>query len=231
MNKLRLATILGIFAIQNFSTRGVLHSQETPGAAHEHLTGVSCVEVPAGQKRPEFGCFAIASEKALQFPQSQIYWHVMTFPNRAAAEAAKSATGIVVQEDGRVWLSEFGPRNHVVRGGQSIAVVGPLELPPAKAYTVDLFFAVMRPGDSSRVHIHPGPEAWYVIAGEQCLETPAGTTRAKTGETMFVPPNVPMELSITGTELRKSLALVIHDSIQPWGVASQWHPTGVCRRM
>ena len=230
MNTLRLATILGILAIQNFSISGVLNSQETPSAGHEHLTGVQCIEVPAGQKRPEFGCFAIASTKALQFPQSQVYWHLITFPNRAAAEAEKSSTGIVVEEDGRVWLSEFGPRNRSAKGGQPVAVVGPLELLPATAYTVDLFYAVMQPGDRSRVHTHPGPEAWYMIAGEQCLETPAGAIRAKTGETMSVPPNVPMELSITGTEVRRSLALVIHDSGQPWGLASQWQPTGTCRR-
>ena len=34
----------------------------------------------------------------------------------------------------------------------------------------------MRPGDNSRVHTHPGPEGWFVLAGEQCLETPSGPT-------------------------------------------------------
>ena len=75
-----------------------------------------------------------------------------------------------------MWLSEFGPRNAAPRGGKAIAIVGPLQLPAAQSYAAVLSYAVMRPGDSSRVHTHPGPEGWYVLAGEQCLETPAGAT-------------------------------------------------------
>jgi hypothetical protein len=53
--------------------------------------------------------------------------------------------------------------------------------PPAKSYAAVLSYAVMRPGDSSRVHTHPGPEGWYVLTGEQCLETPAGANKARAG--------------------------------------------------
>ena len=184
----RVQAILGILAsllvAQTNFIVGELYSQEMAGTMHEHLTGVSCDDVTPGQARPEFGCFNIATEKGLQFPQPSVYWHIRTFANRDAAEAAKSATVIVVEEDGRVWLSEFGARDLLVKGGQPIAIVGPLQLPPAKSYTAVLSYAVMRPGDRSRVHTHPGPEGWYMIVGEQCLETPAGANRAKAGETM-----------------------------------------------
>jgi quercetin dioxygenase-like cupin family protein len=231
MNHLQATSFLGILlwpVALTFTTAGESRAQASAGATHEHLTGVSCDDVPAGQKRPEFGCFNIGTEAGLKFAAPQVYWHLRTFPNRAAADAHKSATGIVVEEDGRVWLSEFGARDLVVSGGHPIAVVGPLELPPAKSYTAVLSYAVMRPGDQSRVHTHPGPEGWYMLAGEQCLETPAGANRAKAGETLTVPPNVPMELNITGTILRKSLVLVIHDSAFPRGTPSQWKPTGAC---
>ena len=56
-----------------------------------------------------------------------------------------------------------------------------------------------------------------MIAGEQCLETPAGANRAGAGQTMTVPPNVPMELNVTGKTLRRAFALVIHDSTQAEG--------------
>jgi len=157
----------------------IANGQETAGATHEHLGGVACDDVPSGGKRPDFGCFNIATEKGLQFQQPQAYWQIRTFANRAAAEAAKSATGIVVEEDGRVWQSEFGSRDLIVKGGQPVATVGPLQLPPAKSYTAVLSYAVMRPGDQSRVHTHPGPEGWYMIVGEQCLETPRAPTGRK----------------------------------------------------
>ena len=232
MNRIRVATILGILAspLAVAIPLSIANGQETGEAMHEHLSGVSCDDVPPGEKRPDFGCFNVASEKGLKFAKQQVYWHVRTFENRAAADAAKSATGIVVEEDGRVWLSEFGSRDLVVKGGKAVAIIGPLQLPPAKSFTAVLSYAVMRPGDRSRVHTHPGPEGWYMIAGEQCLETPSGANRAKPGETMTVPPNVPMELSITGTEVRKSLVVVIHDSSQARGIASQWRPQGACRQ-
>jgi quercetin dioxygenase-like cupin family protein len=151
-----------------------------------------------------------------------------TFDSRKAAEAVRSATGIVVEEDGRVWLSEFGTRDATPRGGKVIAVVGPLQLPPAKSYSAVLSYAVMRPGDSSRVHTHPGPEGWFVLAGAQCLETPAGANRAGAGQSMTAPPNVPMELHVTGTALRRAFALVIHDSTQQRGAQSDWKPSGKC---
>jgi quercetin dioxygenase-like cupin family protein len=202
---------------------------QVPGTAgHDHLTGVACVDVLPGEKRPEFGCFNIGTVTGLHFSQASVYWHLIAFPNRKAAEAAKSATGIVVEEDGRVWLSEFGPRNPAPREGEAIAIVGPLQLPEATSYTAVLSYAVMRPGDSSRVHTHPGPEGWYVLAGEQCLETPAGASRARVGGTMTVRPNIPMELNVTGKTLRRAFALVIHDSAQERGIPSDWKPSGAC---
>jgi quercetin dioxygenase-like cupin family protein len=143
---------------------------QVPGTPrHDHLTEVACVDVPPGEKRPEFGCFNVGTVTGLHFSNPSVYWQLRAFPSRKAADAAKSASGIVVEEDGRAWLSEFGAQNNAPRGGESVAVVGPLQLPAAQSYAAVLSYAVMRPGDSSRVHTHPGPEAWYVLAGEQCL--------------------------------------------------------------
>jgi len=209
---------------------GHLWAQGPGAAGHDHLTEVACVDVPPGEKRPEFGCFNVGTVTGLHFSQTSVYWHLRAFPSRKAAEAARSATGIVVEEDGRVWLSEFGPQSPAPRGGEAIALVGPLQLPAAKSYAAVLSYAVMRPGDSSRVHTHPGPEGWYVLAGEQCLETPAGADRGRAGGTMTVRPNIPMELNVTGTTLRRAFALVIHDSTQPRGIPSDWKPSGACGR-
>ena len=207
-----------------------LQAQASGTASHDHLTEVACVDVPAGARRPEFGCFNVGVVTGLHFSQPSVYWHLRAFPNRTAAEAAKSKTGVVVEENGRVWLSEFGPRTAAPRQGEPIAVVGPLQLPAAKTYTAVLSYAVMRPGDNSRVHIHAGPEGWYVLEGEQCLETPAGARRARAGGTLTVGANIPMELNVTGKKLRRAFALVIHDSAQARGTPSDWKPSGTCAR-
>ena len=221
--------MLSLLALQLVLT-GTLRAQEPHTTGHESLTEVACVDVPPGEKRPEFGCFNVGTAKGIHFSNDSVYWHLRAFPSRQAADAARSATGIVVEEGGRVWLSEFGSRNSPPRAGEAVAVVGPLQLPEATTYDVVLSYAVMRPGDNSRVHTHPGPEGWYVLAGEQCLETPAGVSRVGGGETMTVEPNVPMELTVTGTKLRRAFALVIHDSAQQRGIPSDWKPSGACGR-
>lgn len=221
------ALVLFLIAFQIVPV-GRLRAQVPAAAGHEHLTEVACVDVPPGEKRPEFGCFNVGVATGLHFSQASVYWHLRAFPTRKAAETAKSASGIVVEEDGRVWLSEFGSRDAAPRGGEAIAVVGPLQLRSATSYAAVLSYAVMRPGDSSRVHTHPGPEGWYVIAGEQCLETPAGADRARAGGIMTVGSNIPMELNVTGTTLRRAFAVVIHDSTRERGVNSDWKPKGAC---
>src|SRR4249919_1329198 len=103
---------------------GHLRAQVPGTGGHDHLTEVACVDVPPGEKRPEFGCFNVGTVTGLHFSQASVYWHLRAFPSRKAAEAARSATGIVVEEAGRVWLSEFGPRNTALHGGEAIAIVG-----------------------------------------------------------------------------------------------------------
>lgn len=189
-----------------------------------------CVLVTPDEVRPEFGCFRIGASKGLTFDQPAVYWHLRAYPSRAVADAAKSSSGIVSELDGRVWLSEFGARKRTLPGGQLVAVVGPLMVLPGKRYDAEIAYSVMAPSDHSRVHTHSGPEAWYVLAGAQCLETPDGTFRVRAGGTLSADPNRPMELSVAGTDVARALTLVIHDSSQEFGAASDWKPPGACRR-
>ena len=41
-------------------------AQVPSAAAHEHLTEVACVDVPAGETRPEFGCFNVGTITGLE---------------------------------------------------------------------------------------------------------------------------------------------------------------------
>ncbi len=204
-------------------------AQQPPSASHQHPP-FSCDDVPSGTSRPEYGCFNIARVEDLTFRDSTAYWFLYTFPTRSTAEAARTSTGVVVEEEGKVWLSELASTAARAQAGTLVARVGPLVLPPAPAYTAIYSYAVMAPGQRSRVHTHPGPEGWYVTAGEQCLETSVGVFRGRVGETVVVPGNVPMELYITGSALRRALVVVVHDSRQQRGTPSSWIPLGVCRK-
>ncbi len=115
---IRTPDVLSLFVLvwSLTGTTGELQAAAPPTSGHEHLTEVACVDVPPGEKRPEFGCFNVATVKELQFHERAAYWHLYTFGSREAAEAARSPTGIVVKEDGRVWLSRiWGARPHSQR--------------------------------------------------------------------------------------------------------------------
>ena len=133
-----LCVLVASLTVLPIGTRGELQAQTSGTTGHDHLTEVACVDVSQGKQRPEFGCFNVGTVTDLQFHQAAVYWHLHTFGSRKAADAAKSATGIVVEEDGRVWLSEFGARDTAPRGGEAVAVVGPLQLPVAESYSAVL---------------------------------------------------------------------------------------------
>ena len=76
MNNLRAATTLGILISSlaaTISHAGKVNAQASTGAAHEHITHVACEDTPSGQKRPDFGCFNIATEAGLKFTDSEVY--------------------------------------------------------------------------------------------------------------------------------------------------------------
>jgi quercetin dioxygenase-like cupin family protein len=77
-----------------------------------------------------------------------------------------------------------------------------------------------------------GPEAWYVLEGTNCLETPEGVRTAGAGQSLIVPEGPPMVLTGVGPTTRRSMAVVVHDAAQPWTILStDWTPKGACQRM
>lgn len=58
-------------------------------------------------------------------------------------------------------------------------------LPPASRYSMLVFSAYIPAGLTSRVHLHSGVEAFYVVDGEQCLETPDRAYPMKKGEVWY----------------------------------------------
>jgi len=91
--------------------------------------------------------------------------------------------------------------------------------------------ATFTPGMRSRVHTHPGPEAWVVLEGEQCLETPEGKIRVGAGESMLVRGGIPMVLYGTGSGIRRALVLIVHPTGEALGTTYDgWQPTESCVR-
>jgi len=160
-----------------------------------------------------------------------VFWLVYRYPSRAEAEAVKGQHGTVIEGLGGTWRLAIGEaRWQPSPGAVRVAEIGPLHVKPGEAYTAQYMVAVFTPGMTTPVHRHTGPEAWYTLSGEVCLETPNGKLIGRAGESTIVPAGPPMKLMATGTEKRRSLVLILHETSQPSGfLVSDWTPKGLCR--
>ena len=84
---------------------------------------------------------------------------------------------------------------------------------------------------TASTHRHSGPEAWYTLTGETCLETPDGIQIGRTGgHYVIVPDGLPMHLTATCREQRQALVLILHDATKPAStLASDWMSKGLCK--
>jgi quercetin dioxygenase-like cupin family protein len=218
-------------AIQFFRALALLSAcVAVAAAAAPEDTGGACI--PASERAGrQFGCFILAAQPIgkLNHPA---FWHVETFPTRAAAEQAKDARGAVLEAFDQVWLLTIADAGWRSKGGTHVAEIGPIATQPGLDYLAKFMEATFRPGMKSRIHRHSGPEAWYTLSGETCLETPDGSMVGRAGgPPVIVPYGPPMELTATGTETRRALVLILHDSTQPHTtVATDWKPKGLCTK-
>jgi quercetin dioxygenase-like cupin family protein len=180
----------------------------------------------------ETGCFILTEQEQGPLGGRPVFWHVTRFDSRTAAERLRGARESVIDAFGDFWLMSLGDSAWRPPGGTQVAVIGPLPIEPAKAYAATYMEASMHPGDKTPVHRHPGPEAWYTMSGETCLETPNGTqTGRPDGPPVIVAGGQPMELTATGTTTRKSIVLILHESGKgPTMMDSTWTPRRLCAR-
>ena len=215
--------ITGGMALAQSPTRPDVTAAEK--ADFEH---VGCVPV-AERPHSKLGCFVIASQVLGKLASTPLYWHLYSYPTLAAANVARGHSGTVVETYDKTWLFTIAEAGWNASGGQRIARIGPLPINSANSYTAVYMAATFVPGMKSRVHRHPGPEAWYVLAGEQCLETPGHKQVVRAGESGIVEQGPPMMLSGIGKAERRALVLILHDSSQPMTApAGDWTPAGLC---
>jgi quercetin dioxygenase-like cupin family protein len=185
------------------------------------------VPVPGGCSEPRrsapdaVGCYLAATRPIGVAPATPVYWHIDRYPTRAAAESARGDRGAVAEAHGRVWLFTIADAEWRPMGGERVARVGPLPLVAGRDYVAHYIEGVVPPGARTPAHSHAGPEAWYVVEGTNCLQTPNEVRVARAGETLIVPEGSPMILTGVGPATRHSLALVVHDASRPWTIPAQ----------
>jgi hypothetical protein len=94
-----------------------------------------------------------------------------------------------VHSHGKNWLFTIAEQTWRPRGGERVATIGPLVVDRDVSYSAHYSEAVISPGFQNEIagHRHPGPEAWFILTGGQCLETPNGVMVGLAGQSMLAP--------------------------------------------
>jgi quercetin dioxygenase-like cupin family protein len=219
---------LGAVLTASLSTLTPTHT--APQAPAQTADVPTCL--PMAQRTREAGCWIITDEPVGRLAPAPMFWHLDTFPTRAAAAAAKRRGAAVVESLGRFWLMTIAEAIFRAGSGEHVAEIGPLPISPHTEYSATYMEAIFTPGMESATHTHSGPEAWYTMSGETCLETPDGVMIGRAGgPPVIVPAGPPMHLTATGAVTRRALVLILHDRSQPpTTVTHAWTPKGLCNK-
>ena len=187
---------------------------------------------PASARTQDIGCWILADNPVGQLAKPRVFWHLDVYPTRVAAEADKGPRGTVIESFGKVWLMTIEDQNWKSAHGNRIAEIGPLPVVAGEKYSAQFMEADFTPGMTAPAHIHSGPEAWYAVGGETCLETSDGRMQISRagGSPVIVPMGLSMHLTAIASERRRSIVIILHQSSQPpTTMVHDWSPKGLCK--
>jgi quercetin dioxygenase-like cupin family protein len=174
----------------------------------------SCVE-NSPERRGEIGCSLVENKPLPTSLKEPLFWHIDRFDTGDHARAAIGPSSVALEAHGTWWLLSVEPKVDDHHGGLHVNQVALPPLPPAAKYSMLVMSAYIPAGLTSRVHLHSGVEAFYVVDGEQCLETPTRAYPMKKGGILVLPTGVTMQLIATGSTPRRALAVIVYDAAQP----------------
>jgi quercetin dioxygenase-like cupin family protein len=174
----------------------------------------SCVE-NSPERRGEIGCSLVENKPLPPDLKAPLVWHIDRFTTEAAARAAVGPASVAFSAHGIAWLMtiEGAATNH--HGGQHVAATAIPALPPAEKYAMLAMSAYIPSGLTSRYHHHSGAEGFFVVDGQQCLETVDRAFVMNKEDALVIPAGTAMRLVATGPTPRRALAVIVYDASQP----------------
>ena len=164
----------------------------------------------------------VVEKKLKQLPAGPLYWQLENFPTLAQAQAAAGETSLAAEVAGRVWLFTLGPKNSPTRGGSKVVEIGPVPPITAPEYLLRINHAGGPPGAKTKIHSHPGSEAFYVLAGRLGQKTPEGTSYADAGQSMNGHgAGMAMEVFSSGTSDLDQLVMFVADATKPFSTPAK----------
>lgn len=164
----------------------------------------------------------VVEKRLKQLPAGPLFWQLENFPTLAQAQAAAGPTSLAADVSGKVWLFTLGPKDGPTHGGSKVAEIGPIPRITAPEFLLRINHAGGAPGAKTRIHSHPGSEAFYVLAGRLGQKTPDGVHYANAGESMNGHgPDMAMEVFSGGTTDLDQLVMFVVDATKPFSVPAK----------
>jgi len=207
-------------------------AQMTGGNPHVP-DAVGCDDSPTPGKRSlNTECAVLVHKNIDALPPGPLVWRFENFPTVDAAQRASTPASAVVEAGGKVWLLTLAAKGSRSKGATFVAETELLPpIPSGPSYEIVVSEADLGPEAKVMTHKHSGPETWFLLTGEQCVELPDRAVRGRAGQTpTSAPAETPMKLNIIGSAKRDALFLVVHDSSKPWNTFVDWQPKGLCQK-
>jgi hypothetical protein len=159
----------------------------------------------------------VVEKKLAQLPAGPLYWRLESFPTLGDAQAVASPTSLAAEIAGKAWLFTLGPRGGAAPGGSKIAEIGPVPAISSSEYLLRINYASGPPGAKTKVHTHPGSEAFFVLTGKLGQRTPEGIAYADAGQAMNGhKADTPMQVFSAGAADLTQLVMFVVDATRPF---------------
>jgi len=191
-----------------------ISSNRQPETAPPNNPGVKCTE-NSPERRGEEGCTILANRQLAGSLEKPVFWHIDGFDSLEEAKKSAGADSVAVEAHGRIWLMSIEAQTEDHHGGRHIETIGPLVLPPADSYTMRLQSTLLKPGSTTPVHTHSGPEGIFVVDGEQCMETIETGHRIAANQSLIVKSGEIHRGRVLGNVPRRGFGMIVYDSSQP----------------
>ncbi|HQU85063.1 MAG TPA: cupin domain-containing protein [Pyrinomonadaceae bacterium] len=201
-------------AVNRENDNSQVSSNRPPETAPQNNPGVKCAE-NSPERRGEEGCTILANRPLAGSVEKPVYWHIDGFDSLEAANKAAGPDGVAVEAHGAIWLMTIEAPNEDHHGGRHIAAIGPLVLPPADRYMMRVQSTFLKPGSTTPVHTHSGPEGIYVVDGEQCMETLETGHRIAANQSLIVKSGEIHRGRVIGNVGRRGFGMIVYDAAKP----------------
>jgi quercetin dioxygenase-like cupin family protein len=175
---------------------------------------VKCME-NSPERRGEEGCTILTNRRLAGSHNKNEYWHIDRFDSIETALKNAGPNGVPVTAHGLFWLMTVESKTEDHHGGYHIAWIGPLLLPAADSFSMRVQSSLLNPGSTTPIHTHSGPEVFFIVNGEQCIEMVDGSQHLGTGQSYVVPAGTIHRGRVIGSVARRALALILYDAKYP----------------